>query len=78
MVSGRGFRSVLGFACFATTLAIAIVNHGVNITAFTKEELMMHGVLLLAGVGLLSKGGFKDVVKYIDDTIRAIKGSTNK
>jgi hypothetical protein len=55
----------MGVALGFTDIALILAGHVLAPTPFAKEELFLHGFLLVASYSNISAGGFKDVVEGI-------------
>jgi len=73
-MTGRGWRSLLGGFTILVSTALALLNHGLRVTTFTKEELFLNGLLVVAGLAMLSGGGFNDIIEGAAKVIAAWKG----
>lgn len=64
--AARHVRAALGFVAIIASIALFALNHGhLN----SREELLMHALLIGAGYLLIDKDSFKEIISTIGDKL---------
>lgn len=77
LMRGIHLRAVVGTIVVLADLGVFVANHVFLYSPFNKEELMMHGLMLVAGLMLIDREAAMQVLDKVKDKLPSF-GSKNE